>query len=371
MTMRPVGLARHAPRGESPRIRARSAGADRRQVQLLFLGIHARLSREILTRRERPPSPSARALSLHFLSRRAASGGLSGSIPCPAPLSRKIVERTIGEKLISLETGHLAKQASGAVVVRIGDTMTLVATRGRARPGGARLLPPDRRLSREDLRRGQVPRRLHQARGAADHQGDPDRPADRPADPAALPRVVPRRGPDPGRADLGRPPERSRRPVDDRRLGLAAPGQGPVPGPDRRGPAGADRRPARRLPHRRGDGEERPRPGRRQHRQGRRDDRGLRRGVARARDGRRDHGGAPPQPGGHRSSSTTCSRPSACRIPEHRRDPGRPAPPAALRPLRRAAPDGQADRAQARAEQRHQGAARQRDQGTLPGGRDA
>ena len=38
------------------------------------------------------------------------------------------VERTIGEKTISVETGRLAKQASGAVVVRIGETMTLVAT---------------------------------------------------------------------------------------------------------------------------------------------------------------------------------------------------------------------------------------------------
>src|SRR3954454_3831044 len=37
------------------------------------------------------------------------------------------VERTIGGKTISIETGRLAKQASGAVVVRIGDTMTLVA----------------------------------------------------------------------------------------------------------------------------------------------------------------------------------------------------------------------------------------------------
>src|ERR1700760_132324 len=37
------------------------------------------------------------------------------------------VERTIGGKTLSLETGHLAKQASGSVVVRIGDTMTLVA----------------------------------------------------------------------------------------------------------------------------------------------------------------------------------------------------------------------------------------------------
>ncbi len=38
------------------------------------------------------------------------------------------VERTIGGRVISLETGRLAKQASGAVVVRVGDTMSLVAT---------------------------------------------------------------------------------------------------------------------------------------------------------------------------------------------------------------------------------------------------
>src|SRR5271156_1562479 len=38
------------------------------------------------------------------------------------------VERTISGKTISIETGRLAKQASGAVVVRLGDTMSLVAT---------------------------------------------------------------------------------------------------------------------------------------------------------------------------------------------------------------------------------------------------
>jgi len=38
------------------------------------------------------------------------------------------VERTIGGKTVSIETGRLAKQASGSVVVRLGDTMTLVAT---------------------------------------------------------------------------------------------------------------------------------------------------------------------------------------------------------------------------------------------------
>src|SRR4051812_37944167 len=45
-----------------------------------------------------------------------------------APRRPVTVERTIGGKVISIETGRLAKQASGAVVVRVGDTMTLVAT---------------------------------------------------------------------------------------------------------------------------------------------------------------------------------------------------------------------------------------------------
>ena len=39
-----------------------------------------------------------------------------------------VVERTIGGKTISIETGRLAKQAAGAAVVRLGDTMALVAT---------------------------------------------------------------------------------------------------------------------------------------------------------------------------------------------------------------------------------------------------
>ena len=45
-----------------------------------------------------------------------------------APRRPVSVERTIGGKLLSIETGRFAKQASGSVVVRVGDTMTLVAT---------------------------------------------------------------------------------------------------------------------------------------------------------------------------------------------------------------------------------------------------
>ena len=78
-------------------------------------------------------------------------------------ISRKLVQRTVGGKLLSIETGHLAKQASGSVVVRIGDTMTLVAVVAAPGREGLDFFPLIGRLPREDVCRGQVPRGLHQA----------------------------------------------------------------------------------------------------------------------------------------------------------------------------------------------------------------
>ena len=105
------------------------------------------------------------------------------------------VEKQIGGQTLSIETGKLAKQAHGAVGRQYGDTVVLVAAVEGAAPGGPRLLPSDGRLSREDLRRRQVPRRLHQARRPAHHQGNPDLPPDRPAHPPALPGRLSQRSP--------------------------------------------------------------------------------------------------------------------------------------------------------------------------------
>src|SRR3954466_9409248 len=58
-----------------------------------------------------------------------------------APRRPVSVERTIGGKLVTIETGRLAKQASGAVVVRIGDTMSLVATVAAPRREGLHFFP--------------------------------------------------------------------------------------------------------------------------------------------------------------------------------------------------------------------------------------
>src|SRR5215510_1688657 len=44
------------------------------------------------------------------------------------------VSVTIGGREITFETGKLAKQADGAVVVRSGDTMVLATAQGRMEP---------------------------------------------------------------------------------------------------------------------------------------------------------------------------------------------------------------------------------------------
>src|SRR5678816_4577813 len=51
-------------------------------------------------------------------------------------MSEKVIT-PVGEKQITIETGKLAKQADGAVVVQIGETIVLVAAVGapKAKPG--------------------------------------------------------------------------------------------------------------------------------------------------------------------------------------------------------------------------------------------
>ena len=121
------------------------------------------------------------------------------------------IETEFAGRPLTLETGRLAKQAAGS------------APRAVRRHGGARggdrlpqhlhppVLPAHRRVPREDLRRGQDPGRVPQARGPAVRQGDPGRPAHRPLDPAALPRGLQERSPGLRHRALGRPGERRRR----------------------------------------------------------------------------------------------------------------------------------------------------------------
>lgn len=43
-------------------------------------------------------------------------------------------EKEIGGRLLSIETGRVARQASGAVLVRYGDTMVLAVANGEQTP---------------------------------------------------------------------------------------------------------------------------------------------------------------------------------------------------------------------------------------------
>ena len=158
-------------------------------------------------------------------------------------------ELQIGSQTLSIETGRLAKQADGAVLVRLRRF-------GRARHGvlrrdGAgrhRLSAVDGRLPRIHLRLGPHPRRLLQARGEAGRKGSADQPRDRSADPAALPLGMAPRDADHRARALGRHAERHRRPRDHRRLGGAGAVGDPVPHDDRRCARRPGRRPVRHQP---------------------------------------------------------------------------------------------------------------------------
>ena len=91
-------------------------------------------------------------------------------------------EITLGSRTMSIETGKLAKQADGAVIVRSGDTMVIVTACHAANAARRHRLPAaDGRLPRIHLRVGPHPRRLLQARRQARREGSADEPPDRSA----------------------------------------------------------------------------------------------------------------------------------------------------------------------------------------------
>ena len=92
-----------------------------------------------------------------------------------------------GRKLV-LETGSIARQADGAVLATYGETVGARAPPSATRTPkpGIDFFPLTVNYQEKTYRRRQDSRRLFQARGPADREGDADLAPDRPADPAAV-----------------------------------------------------------------------------------------------------------------------------------------------------------------------------------------
>ena len=98
--------------------------------------------------------------------------------------SRVSVE--VGGTEISFETGKLARQASGSVVVRAGDTMVLsTATAGNERD--VDFLPLTVDVEERHYAVGKIPGIVLPPRGQGRRKGHPHRAHDRPAAAAAVP----------------------------------------------------------------------------------------------------------------------------------------------------------------------------------------
>ena len=103
------------------------------------------------------------------------------------------VEVDLDGRKITLETGKMAKQANGAVVVRSGDSVVLVtacmAAEAQTRTRAFSRSPCDYR--EYTYAAGKIPGRLHQARRPSVREGNSHQPPDRPPDPPAVPRRLP------------------------------------------------------------------------------------------------------------------------------------------------------------------------------------
>ena len=92
----------------------------------------------------------------------------------------------VGGTEISFETGKLAKQASGSVVVSAGDTRVLsTATAGNLRD--VDFLPLTVDVEERMYAAGKIPGSLLQARGPRRREGHARRPHDRPPAAPAVP----------------------------------------------------------------------------------------------------------------------------------------------------------------------------------------
>ncbi len=227
--------------------------------------------------------------------------------PAGVPVS---VAVEIGGKEISFETGKLAKQADGAVVVRSGETVVLGTAQGRTEAReGADFFPLTVDVEERMYAAGKIPGGFFKREGRPTERAIlTARMTDRPVRPL-WPKGYRNEVQCVATVLLGGPRRRPRRPRDQRRLGRADRVAAALPRPDRRRADGAAGGRARRQPDARGDRAlVRARPDRRRdegradHGRGRREPgardeaaRGARDCAARDRQALRGAGGAPCQ----------------------------------------------------------------------------
>ena len=198
------------------------------------------------------------------------------------------VAATIGDKEISFETGAVAKQAHGAVLVQQGDTVVLATAVGRTEGReGADFFPLTVDVEEKMYAAGKIPGGFFKREGRAGEKAILNaRMVDRP-DPAAVAEGLQERGADHRHHVLGRHGERPRHPRHQRRLGRADALADALPGPGR---GRAHRPPGRRAGGQpdpaRAEGVE-PRPDRVRHARGDHDGRGRRAGDRRGGSDRR------------------------------------------------------------------------------------
>ena len=192
------------------------------------------------------------------LSRQQHSGGIEemsiveAEHPAGVPVS---VSVEIGGKEISFETGKMAKQADGAVIVRSGETVVLGTAQGRTEAReGADFFPLTVDVEERMYAAGKIPGGFFKREGRPTERAIlTARMTDRPVRPL-WPEGLSQRGAVRRHGLLGRHGDRTRHPLHQCRLGGADHLAAALPRPDRRRADGPDRGRARRQPDAAGDG---------------------------------------------------------------------------------------------------------------------
>jgi small subunit ribosomal protein S15 len=226
-----------SPRGPASSVSTRSTPHSRRRLAVSCQW--RRLTRKTLSPHHWELDPDEPDADLHASTSAPANPAPEGGTQPMGKLGTHEASATIGDAEIRFETGKTAGQAGGAVVATSARPSCTPPPPLEPAEGAPRLLPAHRRLRGEDVRRGQDPRRLLQARGPPERGRDPHLPPRRPPDAPDVRRRAAQRDPDPHHRAVGRPGAHPRRPRDQRRVDGDDAGRHPVRRPRRR-PAHGD-----------------------------------------------------------------------------------------------------------------------------------